>query len=85
MKKIEKSTTTNSLFVDFLKFYLWLFVAFSTKIPQIKWPGYDMLCILGDVIKSSDSVWSPMSPIVEYYVPAIREQGAGLFNWGELH
>ena len=40
MKKIEKSTTTNSLFVDFLKFYLWLFVAFSTKIPQIKWPVY---------------------------------------------
>ena len=41
MKKIEKSTTTNSLFVDFLKFYLWLFVAFSTKIPQTKWPGYE--------------------------------------------
>ena len=39
-KKIDKSTTTNSLFVDFLKFYLWLFVAFSTKIPQIKWPAH---------------------------------------------
>ena len=40
MKKVEKSTTTNSLFVNFLKFYLWLFVAFSTKIPQIKWPAH---------------------------------------------
>ena len=40
-KKIDKSTTTNSLFVDFLKSYLWLFVAFSTNIPQIKWPADD--------------------------------------------
>ena len=41
MKKIEKCTATNSLFVEFLKFYLWLFVAFSTNVPQIKWPGYN--------------------------------------------
>jgi hypothetical protein len=30
------------------------------------------------MIKASDSVWSPISPIVKYYVPVAREQG-GIF------
>ena len=58
MIEMEKSTTTYSLFMDFLKFYLWLFVAFSTNIPQIKWPGHHAY---GSFRKYGQTRWFPNS------------------------